>query len=287
MTALERRVLLVVPCYNEANRLDAGAFARFAATHNGYGILFVDDGSRDATLELLQRLASSHPQAFAVLPLPRNVGKAEAVRQGVLAAAAAGPEYIGYWDADLATPLDIAPEFVRLLDEQPHLDLVTGARVQLLGRSIRRRAARHYTGRVFATAVSLLLRMAVYDTQCGAKLFRWAPAMRSAFADPFLSRWVFDVEIIARMKAFRQSKGLAPAAGAIYEFPLPRWHDVAGSKLRPSDYVRAARDLARIWRRYPLARAGGIAPLPAAVCPAPDAARVAEGNSGGRPAPSR
>jgi hypothetical protein len=126
--------------------LDASAFTRFAATHPECGILFVDDGSRDDTLRLLRGIASGDPQAFAVLPLSPNAGKAEAVRQGVLAAAAAGPEYIGYWDADLATPLDIAPGFVSLLDSQPHLDLVTAARVQLLGRSIRRRASRHYAG---------------------------------------------------------------------------------------------------------------------------------------------
>src|SRR5215212_9619603 len=75
------RLLLVVPCYNEEKRLNVAAF-RESDTH----FLFVNDGSSDGTLRLLESLRTSDPQRFSVLDLERNSGKAEAVRRGILAA---------------------------------------------------------------------------------------------------------------------------------------------------------------------------------------------------------
>lgn len=241
---------MIVPCYNEANRLDVASFRSFLAEGTGVHILFVDDGSRDRTIEVLENVGAGYEDAASILSCPKNGGKAEAVRLGVLHALDRfRPAFVGYWDADLATPLDALLRFSETFVQNPAIEMVFGARVQLLGRHIERRALRHYAGRVFASTVSVLLRMKIYDTQCGAKLFRVTPETRQIFADPFLSKWVFDVEILARYQALL---GHTPEQlqQVIYEYPLEKWTDVAGSKVRAADFAIALRDVFRIYRKY-------------------------------------
>lgn len=243
-------ITVVVPCHDEADRLDADRFVAYAADA-GIRFLFVDDGSRDATRALLERTAGRDPARIRVLPLDRNGGKAEAVRQGVLRALEEHPDApVAFWDADLATPLEVIPKFRRILAEQPGIAVVMGSRVRLLGRRIDRTPLRHYLGRIFATGASLVLGLPVYDTQCGAKAFRGDAETRRLFAEPFCSRWGFDVELVARLVVARRDAGGVPAEEAIVEVPLERWNDVAGSKVRPRDLLRTGLDLLRIAVRY-------------------------------------
>jgi glycosyltransferase involved in cell wall biosynthesis len=234
-------VVIVVPCYNEARRLPVEAFRSFSLPGGRADFLFVNDGSTDDT----QRLLDSH--GFSSLALAGNSGKAEAVRQGLLAALDRRPDFVAFWDADLATPLSELPSFVEVFQARPEIEMVFAARVRLLGRHISRNPARHYFGRVGATLISSSLGLAVYDTQCGAKMFRAGDDVRSLFATPFLSRWIFDVEIIAR---FVHLRGRDAAARAIYELPIMQWHDVKGSKVRSTDFLRALKDLWKIHRAY-------------------------------------
>ena len=235
------RVIVVVPCYNEANRLPVDAFRNFSLPGAQAEFLFVNDGSTDETQRMLDA------NGFTSLALTHNSGKAEAVRLGVLAAIEKNPDFVAFWDADLATPLSELASFISVFSTRPEIDMVMAARVRLLGRQISRNPARHYFGRVGATLISSSLGLAVYDTQCGAKMFRVGDDLRSIFATPFLSRWIFDVEIIARLVRLR---GRDAAARAIYEFPITVWQDVKGSKVRSTDFVRALKDLWKIHRAY-------------------------------------
>jgi glycosyltransferase involved in cell wall biosynthesis len=241
------RLTLVVPCYNEERRLDVEAFRQLSVPGHDVDFLFVNDGSRDGTLRLLQTLRDTDPRRFAVLDLEKNSGKAEAVRRGFLAAMEKGPDYAGFWDADLATPLAELPGFLDILTSRPSIHLVMGARVRLLGREISRRPARHYFGRVGATLISSSLGLAVYDTQCGAKIFRNSDTLRDVFSKPFISRWIFDVEIIAR---YIVRWGRDAVATSVYELPVMRWHDVTGSNVKSHDFLRALADLWKIRRAY-------------------------------------
>jgi glycosyltransferase involved in cell wall biosynthesis len=244
------RATLVVPCHNEARRLCRTSFERFLRTMTDVGVIFVNDGSTDATLEVLDAIRTAASERVTILDLPTNVGKAEAIRRGLQHAFRSPSSYCGFWDADLATPLDVVAEFSRLLDDRPEIEMVFGTRVHLLGREIRRHAMRHYLGRVSATAISLVLGLRIYDTQCGAKLFRATPEVQALFDRPFLSSWIFDVEIVARLIAARRTGRLPAAERVIYEYPLTQWTDIAGSNIGPRDYLRAAVDLVRIHRRY-------------------------------------
>jgi len=236
---------IVVPCYNEATRFESAAFEQYLTSIANVSFVLVNDGSTDSTLTVLQALADKHPTRVRVLDVKPNQGKAEAVRRGMLLAMESSEfAYAGFWDADLATPLDEIEVFVGVLRRLAQVDVVFGTRVALLGRQIRRKALRHYLGRVFATAASIVLALPVYDTQCGAKLFRVSDFTRELFALPFGSRWIFDVEIVARY--CQQRSGQV----GVYEQPLDRWRDVGESKVRPIDFVRAFGEMLLIYRAY-------------------------------------
>jgi len=185
-----------------------------------------------------------HGDEVGLITLPHNVGKAEAVRVGLLASIDRGGTLVGYLDADLATP---GAEMLRLIDmatEQPHRTAVLGSRVALLGHTVLRRPARHYLGRLYATAASLALGVAVYDTQCGAKVFRVGVPLQLALAEPFHDPWSFDVELLGRLLA---SPGQPP--DPVLEVPLLNWSDVSGSAVGPAAGARALWDLVGLRRR--------------------------------------
>ena len=243
--------VVVIPCYNEAKRFRVDEYERYLKSKESGEIrlLFVNDGSSDETLPMLEALRNRFPTRVSVLDQQPNRGKAEAVRNGMLHVIASGRARItGFWDADLATPLPQINDFVELMVSKPDLNLVFGARVRLLGRDIHRQPVRHYLGRCFATAVSLLLHLPIYDTQCGAKLFRITPELSQVLSQPFHSRWIFDVEMLARFLAIHQGS-TKQLEEEIYEYPLPVWTDVAGSKVSPLDFFKALGELATIYRR--------------------------------------
>ena len=239
---------LVVPCYNEAARLDPEAFLQFLTTHPGVRLVMVDDGSVDATGDILERMREAAPDTVSTLRLTPRRGKAEAVRAGILAGLDQRAALVGFFDADLSTPLRAVDDFVAVLRDHPTIEFVLGSRVMLMGRDVRRKATRHYFGRVFATAVSFALDLPVYDTQCGAKVLRVNGATATMFAEPFRSPWIFDVELIARYLRLPVAPGEPARRDRLYELVVPAWHDIPGSKLRWYDFARAVVELGYIWR---------------------------------------
>jgi len=229
---------VVVPCFDEADRLPRGELAVLADA-DGVALTLVDDGSTDRTAEMLAEFAAGRPDV-EVVRLPANVGKAQAVRAGLTTARARGAQWVAFCDADFATP---AHELLRLIDiarARPDLAVVVGSRLALLGRTVHRSPWRHAGGRVFAAGAARVLQLPVHDTQCGAKVLRVDAALAAALAEPFRSRWAFDVELLGRLAA------LGVPADGMWEEPLHVWRDVAGSKRSLRAAVQATCELVPI-----------------------------------------
>ena len=128
-------------------------------------------------------------------------------------------------------------------------------------------AWRHYLGRAYATLASMALGISVYDTQCGAKVFRVNETFVDALVQPFPSQWTLDVELLHRLLGGGAAVPGLPAT-AFAELPLETWRDVGGSKLRLGSALRALVDLARIARsRRRHERAGHHWPRPVVETP--------------------
>jgi glycosyltransferase involved in cell wall biosynthesis len=240
------RICVVVPCYNEEQRLPVNEFHTFLSLHAQVSLLFVNDGSTDGTDQVLASLAKDFPEIVGILNLEKNGGKAEAVRRGMMGAIRRSDfDYVGYFDADLATPL---AEVFHLIEEAEKFNasMAFGSRVKRLGTCVDRAAWRHYVGRVFATEASVLLGLPVYDTQCGAKLFK-ASLVPELFKEKFISRWFFDVEIFFRMAAFF---GRTQVEREAIEVPLNTWVEKGATKVTVTDFLFAPVELLRIFLAY-------------------------------------
>ena len=213
---------MVVPCRNEARRLDQTAFVEAVEKWPWMSFCFVDDGSTDSTAEILAHLVNLHP-AFHAIYLPSNVGKAEAVRAGMRHVCAnTHADFAGFWDADLATPLCEVPRFMRIFDKSPETKAVIGSRWPHLGADIRRTAGRGLAGGLAKLIIRRVLGAQVWDTQCGAKIFARELA-DAIFRDRFRLRWLFDVELLLRLGKRLKSE--------VRECPLECWFDVPGSNV--------------------------------------------------------
>jgi len=244
----ENRILIVVPCFNEANRIPLDNFTSFLDEEPAFDFLFVNDGSADGTSTILSQACASFPGRFFFLELKENVGKAEAVRKGMLKGLQMGPyQFLGFLDADLATPLQ---ELRYMLNYGEFKDgekvFLFGSRIKILGSHISRNAMRHYFGRISATGASISLKLPVYDTQCGVKLFHQT-IVAEIFRDAFTSRWLFDVEIFFRLKALLDESTFYKS---VLEVPLRTWNEIPGTKILFSDILKVPLELYRINLRY-------------------------------------
>lgn len=239
--------ILIVPCYNEGERIDLTYFNQIRKIE-GVEILFVDDGSRDNTSEILKEYSKEGRARF--LALNRNFGKARAIKYGIQYLQDLGlePSWVGFIDADQAFDLRTVKGMIGVLPEMAlnGIEAVYSSRVKLLGRSISRKSSRHYLSRIISTLFGLIWQTIPYDTQSGFKLYRNSEEFRFALANlQCETRWFFDIEThLSLCKAYgRQLNG--------WEYPVLSWQDKQGSKVTSREKLRIGceifRVLGKIW----------------------------------------
>ncbi|MHA6279842.1 glycosyltransferase [Salinimicrobium sp. CAU 1759] len=241
------KIAIVLPCYNEEERFSPELFLAEIALLPEVDFLFVDDGSTDNTFKILKALCEEM-ENLDVIRLERNAGKAEAVRKGVQRILSYSQyTHVGYFDADLATPLSQLNLFLNQLGEENEYQILFGSRIKRAGATIERNQIRHYLGRVMATVVNnTVVKIPVYDTQCGAKLLTVGLA-REIFNDPFISKWLFDIELIARLQMAHDREKVTKM---VYEVPLTVWIEKGKTKIRFRDVLRVPFQLLKIGQKY-------------------------------------
>ncbi|NHF58577.1 response regulator [Flavobacteriaceae bacterium TP-CH-4] len=237
---------VVIPCYNEEERLSSTVFQSFAQKNLGYHLCFVNDGSTDNTLEVLEELRKGNEAMISIYNCEKNGGKAEAVRRGMLYLAKDSQlDYIGYLDADLSTDFSDFDDLVATIDRS-EFKIVSGSRISRMGADITKESARKVISKTINLIIRNIVGMPFKDTQCGAKIMERS-LVPVVFEKSFITRWLFDVEIFIRM---RKHFGKERVQQFICEQPLRRWIHADGSKLSMTDSVKIVGQLARIAIHY-------------------------------------
>ncbi|MEM5563784.1 response regulator [Psychroserpens sp. AS72] len=238
----ERCVGVVIPCYNEEERLLSDEFISYIDKNSGYHLCFVNDGSKDKTLEVLQDLQKGREDFITIYDCEKNGGKAEAVRLGMLHMAKKEDlDYIGFLDADLSTDLADFDDLVKTI-QTSEFKIVSGSRIARMGANITKESARKIISLTINFIIRKILKMDFKDTQCGAKIFH-KDVIEIAFSEKFVTQWIFDVEIFKRMSIHF---GLKEAKAMLCEQPLKRWIHADGSKLSMKDSVKIVGQLGQI-----------------------------------------
>jgi len=235
-------ICIVIPAYNEGLRLPILQFEQFIE-QNSICFCFINDGSIDNTETLLKQLRADFPNKILVVSNSINKGKAESVRVGINEALKWKPfKYVGYFDADLATPLNEIYNLLDALDNSSKYRFALGTRLNRLGAEIKRNQFRHYVGRIFATIASIVLKMPVYDSQCGAKLIE-SDLAKDIFNEPFYSKWLFDVELLARVRNSYSTE-------ILIEVPLKKWEEIGKTKITKRDLFVLPFEFYKISKKY-------------------------------------
>lgn len=237
---------VVIPCYNEEERLLSSEFKAFAHKNLGYHLCFVNDGSTDNTLTVLEELKEANPTNISVYNCEKNGGKAEAVRQGMLHLIKDQQfDYVGFLDADLSTDFRDFDDLVKTI-ENSDFKIVSGSRISRMGADITKESARKIISKTINLIIQTILGMPFKDTQCGAKIMDREIAA-TVFRKKFITKWLFDVEIFMRMRKFY---GKDEAKRLICEQPLKRWIHADGSKLSMKDSIKIVGQLGQIALHY-------------------------------------
>ncbi|MEL6557172.1 MAG: glycosyltransferase [Bacteroidota bacterium] len=241
---------IVIPCYNESSRLDLSTFISFARRNKGSVLCFVNDGSADMTRSTLASIKNLVHDNVYICEVTENAGKANAVRTGsMMLYKETDVDTIGFLDADLSTSFEDYQELIVAMEENSRKSIVFGSRnMKSSEATIERNPIRKMLSEIIRLLIFLIIRVKIYDSQCGAKVFKRA-LIPKIYETGFCSRWLFDVEIILRL---RKMLGKKEFLKIFLEKPLNSWVHMDGSKLGLKDSLMIPLNLSKIWVNYEL-----------------------------------
>lgn len=239
---------IVIPCYNESSRLDLSTYIEFARHNKGTVLCLVNDGSADDTRATLAEIKNLAHDNVYICHVAKNAGKANAVRQGsLLLHRETGVDTIGFLDADLSTSFAEYQELVDAYHENTEKLIIFGSRnLKGEGIHIERNPIRKLLSEFIRLLIYFIIRIRIADTQCGAKVFA-RELIPGIYQQAFHSRWLFDIEIILRL---RLKMGKPRLLHIFKEKALNEWVHMEGSKLGLKDAVMIPLNLLKIWKAY-------------------------------------
>ena len=208
---------IVIPCYNEANRLPRtlrNTLSYLATREGNFEVLVVSDGSKDATAQVAKDILSGAPESIQwdVIEYTPNAGKGKAIKVGMTAARG---ERVLFMDADYAVPLEDLARAEAMLNEG--IDIAIGSRATESTEIVQGQSfLRERFAKLFGLIQRNFLGLKLKDTQCGFKLFT-REASQAIFSRTKLSSVIFDGEAL----------WLARKLGFVTkEFPVEWTHDM-------------------------------------------------------------
>ena len=242
-----QKICIIIPCYNESQRLSIDEFRNFVNKTDNIYFSFVNDGSKDNTFDILNSMRKGYEDRIKIINFKKNSGKAEAVRVGMIESSNwLNFDFLGFFDADLSTPLSEIYNLYENINKNENYIIAFGSRIKIVSNAIERKNYRHYFGRIFATFASIMLNLGIYDTQCGAKLIKNS-IVSEIFSKSFYSKWFFDIEIFYRVIKLY---GRRESTKKIIEVPLNIWIEKGHSKITLIDWIKVPYELIKLFFRY-------------------------------------
>lgn len=194
-------VAVIIPCYNEEKRFKRKEWRNYILSRSNFHFFFVDDGSTDNTSNILKK--NFHKTANAqIIELSNNVGKGPAIRSALLGINMTLYDYFAFIDSDLEIPLNQLDNLHKAMLDKPNSLVGLTYRKFKNNKSTAIRSLGSIIIRRLSTSI-INSSHKISDTQCGCKIF--STGIIEIFKDEFISKWLFDIEIILR---FRDTYGI-------------------------------------------------------------------------------
>ncbi len=228
---MNNRIVIIIPCFNEAERLDLSYFNKLSRIQDTTWV-FVDDGSIDSTSKILKNY--SKKKNIVYTKINHNVGKSNAIAYGMNYASSKimNIGWIGFLDSDGAFATSDVESIIKMTSSFKKYDALYSSRVKMAGRDIKRNNARHIIARLTTSLFGLVWEDIPYDTQSGFKLYRYSDNFVLTIIKPFRTKWFFDVELSIRLSKYKK-KNIN-----VWEEPVLSWVDVPGSKINYRQSMR-------------------------------------------------